>query len=92
MKHAQPVQLRLLHRGQGGLDDGIAVVERHLAGGNAAHLRGDPVIDFVSDNQESQLRVFRRGAEVDGLDKDLVKMLPAKPPVPGALVIQSIGE
>src|ERR1700686_1746150 len=70
-------QFRLLGRGESALDDGIAIVKRHLAGGD---LRGSSLVDLVTDDQDSEQTILRGWTEIDGLEKNFVEMSIAEPP------------
>src|SRR5438105_9039519 len=77
---------------QSGLHYPVPVIERNLAAGDAAYLRSNTVIDLESNGQKPELVVIRGRAKVDGLKKDFIKMLTAKPPVPHLFTSQGFGE
>ena len=77
-----------LKRRQGCGDNFISVGKSDLARRHLAHFVGQPVIDFIADDQEAEQRTFRLGTEVHGLHERLEKMMIAIPPVTGILLVQ----
>src|SRR5260370_1558605 len=74
--------------GQGRGYDFVSIGKSHLAGRDLADFAGQPVIDFVADDQEAEHRAFCLGPEINRLHKRLVKMVSAMPPVAGVLLTQ----
>src|ERR1700674_4871118 len=85
-------QFRLMQRRECAPDNSISIVKSHLTGGNAADLIGNAIIDLISNYQESEQSIFGGRAEVDRLQKHLVKMLRAVPPAALILALQRGGQ
>ena len=77
---------------QGAANNFVTVVEGHLAGGDAAHLRGDALIDLVADNHESQEVILACRPEVDWLHHGLIEVTVSEPPVTAGRLIGRTGK
>ena len=76
-----------LCRRQRRADDFTPAGECHLAARNFADFGGQPVVDLITDYQEPEQGAVGSGAAVDRLDKSLVEVMFAQPPVAGFSVI-----
>ena len=69
-------------------DNCVAVIKSHLAGRDPAHLRRYRVINFVTDDEKSQQIILRRRTCINWLDKCLIQMAGAVPPLARTFLIR----
>src|ERR1041385_6827200 len=60
--------------------DVVFVGKCNLTGGDAAHLQGYPLIDFIADHQVSEDSVLGGRTKINRLEKNLIEVFRAKPP------------
>ena len=68
-------------------DQLVSAGDCHVAARDLAHLCRQPMVDLVSDHQKSEHGSIGAGSAVYRLNKSLVKMMLAKPPVTGHVAI-----
>ena len=72
----------------------VSARKSHLAARHLAYFRRQPVIDFISNHEEAEQRAIGSGTAVDRLDKCLVEVMVAQPPMArfSALLIERLLE
>src|SRR5579862_462417 len=73
-------------------DNSVPVIKSHLAGGDAADLRCHGVVNFVADCKKSKELVVSRRPKIDWLQKNLVQVVSAEPPLACAFLIERNAE